>query len=492
MNNPQHLDELFQSAAENFRPEVSPIAWQEIEARIKKNRRKGFGWFWWTSAAVLVLFGGGLSFWIQNNKTAVNQYNANHSHQIKKYRSLGANNFNKKNEDQDNIPEEVHYNKNDKRHSLISNQHQSEEISDKLKMEGSNVEPSPIKIATNRIKKAQLVGSIATHLQDKKERQSQYNKPKGSIYSRNNNDLKTAFNALASDIEATQKDVDYKDIFLELLPLKTKNAPQLTAFWGRNLSFKKDQPSSKKDPNPKKQKSEIKRPQYAVSINPEYVNNWENLRPSYRSSINGTAVFIPVDSSFQNSLNTLSHYVGWSAAAQSRFILGNKTTFDVSLSYTNRGDHQNYFDCFNPNTGETKKNFQPIAGWQCSEATYNNRYHFVALPLGFTHALTGDITSSGFRVQWNFIPTYLAGGYSMTYSFAQQDFLTNPVRTNPIYQKFGLNVGAGLVYAFKVGPKQIIETGLNWNGSWTTLFNDQYPVNKKFGATGAKIALIIK
>jgi hypothetical protein len=179
-------------------------------------------------------------------------------------------------------------------------------------------------------------------------------------------------------------------------------------------------------------------------------------------------------------------------ALQSRFAIDLKTSFDLGLSYGFRNDRQNYFECFNASTGESKLHYQPLAGWNSTPQTFQNSYHYVSLPVGMTHALTGNVKSTGFRLHWNLVPQFLVAGKSMTFDFDRDGFVSGAISKNDVYRRTGLTAGLGLGYAVKMNARTLLETGIQWNGNWSTLFNEYYPVDKRFGAIGARIGLVFK
>ncbi|MFY8132519.1 MAG: hypothetical protein ACOVOL_04730, partial [Bacteroidia bacterium] len=60
--NPQKMDELFQRAADGFRPEAPEHSWPEIEKRIRRKKKKGIGF--WLSMASLFFIVGGAGAWM--------------------------------------------------------------------------------------------------------------------------------------------------------------------------------------------------------------------------------------------------------------------------------------------------------------------------------------------------------------------------------------------------------------------------------------------
>jgi hypothetical protein len=233
-------------------------------------------------------------------------------------------------------------------------------------------------------------------------------------------------------------------------------------------------------------------PSWGFVFQPEYVNNWEQLRSEYLQNQNGNPVITPVDPNFRSSLNSLNHNVGFSMALQSRFAIDIKTSFDLGLSYGFRNDRQNYFECFNASTGESKLHYQPLAGWNSTPQTFQNSYHYISFPVGMTHALTGNVKTTGFRLHWNLVPQFLVGGKSMTFDFGRDGFVSGAISKNDVYRRTGLTAGIGLGYAVKMNARTLLETGIQWNGNWSTLFNEYYPVDKRFGAIGARIGLVFK
>ena len=80
----------------------------------------------------------------------------------------------------------------------------------------------------------------------------------------------------------------------------------------------------------------------------------------------------------------------------------------------------------------------------------------------------------------------------MTFDFGRDGFVSGAISKNDVYRRSGLTAGLGLGYAVKINARTLLETGIQWNGNWSTLFNEYYPVDKRFGAIGARIGLVFK
>jgi len=279
----------------------------------------------------------------------------------------------------------------------------------------------------------------------------------------------------------------------EVLAYLQSKTPRISVKWNADpftLTWKEEPSGEEK--SKKNLFQQMPGPNWGFVFQPEYVNNWEYLRSSFLQNQNGNSVSTPVNPNFRSSLNNLNHNVGYSLAFQTRFTINVKTSFDLGLGYGFRSDRQNYFECFNPNTGENKLYFQPLNGWNSTAQTFQNSYHYLSLPFGMTHAITGNTQSKGFRLHWNIIPQYLVAGKSMTFDFSKDGFVSGTVSNNSVYNRLGCSAGLGLGYAMKLNSRTLLETGIQWNGNWSTMFNAYYPVDKRFGAIGARFGLVFK
>ena len=292
------------------------------------------------------------------------------------------------------------------------------------------------------------------------------------------------------DDHVSNQDVQQKPLFFASLNSKT---PRLNLLWESNPMkiIIDEEPSATDRPN-KNLFDQMPGPSWGMVFQPEYVNNWEQLRIAFLQDQNGNPVVTQVNPNFRSSLNSLNHNVGFSVALQSRFTIDIKTSFDLGLSYGYRNDRQNYFECFNAGTGESKLHYQPLVGWSSTPQTFENSYHYISLPVGMTHALTGNVKSTGFRLHWNLVPQVLVAGQSMTFDFAKDGFVIGSISSHGVYRRTGLSAGLGLGYAVKMNARALLETGIQWNGNWSTLFNEYYPVDKRFGAIGARVGVVFK
>lgn len=496
--NPQKMDELFQRAADGFRPEAPEHSWPEIEKRIRRKKKKGIGF--WLSIASLFFIVGGAGAWMGLSTTSTTPTKAlaekTASTSIKK----GVQTTSSASSTEPSV--------------LISTLNSHSSLSKKVSVTSESTtfnasEKTAIPaqgsgtVANSSSKSSLKKAGIYNSSHSVTLAESSSSTSKTAIKNRTARRSKTAISGrftppqvLEEDFskkfqgQLSNQDVQQKPLFLASLNSKT---PRLNLVWDSNpmkIIIDEDPISAEK---PKKNLfDQMPGPSWAFVFQPEYVNNWEQLRSAYLQNQNGNPVITPVDPIFRSSLNSLNHNVGFSVAIQSRFTLDVKTSFDVGLSYGFRNDRQNYFECFNTSTGESKLHYQPLVGWSSTPQTFENKYHYLSLPVGMTHALTGNLKSTGFRLHWNLVPQVLVAGQSMTFDFTKNGFVTGAISRNDVYRRMGLTAGLGLGYAVKMNARTLLETGIQWNGNWSTLFNEYYPVDKRFGAIGARIGVVFK
>ncbi len=495
--NPKKMDELFQRAADGFRPEAPEHSWPEIEKRIRRKKKKGIGF--WLSIASLFFIVGGAGAWIGLSSTSTTPAEAvaekTSSASIKK--GVQATSSASSTE-----PSSINSTSNS--HSSSNKASATSESTTFNASEKTTIPAQESGTARNSSSKSSLkkagisksfggetlaVSSPASSNTSKKNRIARRSKTAISGRFTPPQVLEEDFSKKFQD-QLSSQDVQQKPLFFASLNSKT---PRLNLLWDSNpmkIIIDEDPISTEK---PKKNLfDQMPGPSWGFVFQPEYVNNWEQLRSAYLQNQNGNAVVTPVDPNFRSSLNSLNHNVGFSMALQSRFAIDLKTSFDLGLSYGFRNDRQNYFECFNASTGESKLHYQPLAGWNSTPQTFQNSYHYVSLPVGMTHALTGNVKSTGFRLHWNLVPQFLVAGKSMTFDFDRDGFVSGSISKNDVYRRTGLTAGLGLGYAVKMNARTLLETGIQWNGNWSTLFNEYYPVDKRFGAIGARIGLVFK
>jgi len=497
--NPEKLDKLFQQAAEGFRPDAPENSWLEIEKRIQSKRKKGIG-FWLSIASLFLIFGGTGAWmflsYIPSNKPfpslAVQQATTKN----------GDISFNSSKNSSEQIAKiSTHPTKNSPSNKVTGTPSSTAEFaSDKEVTVSTQSMERPTKSSSvTSKKKAELSNSYSRSKVGNLSSIATKTSKRNLNVRPSKNDVSGLYTipkvSEEDDIEKNQDQVSYENpqrnqVFFAYLESKT---PKLAIQWkSRPIDWKvEDEPISQEKPK-KNLFDQMPGPQWCFVFQPEYVNNSEFLRNEYDQIQNGTVVSVPVNPNFRSSLNSLNHNVGFSFTIQSRFTLQTKTGFDVGLSYGYRNDRQNYFECFNPNSGESKLYFQPISGWNNTPQTFLNSYHYASMPMGLTHALTGNLKSTGFRLHWNIVPQFLVTGTSMTFDFSKDGFVTGSIAKNNLYRRAGFSGGLGLGYALKVSPRTLLETGIQWNGNWSTMFNGYYPVDKRFGAIGARIGLVFK
>ncbi len=496
--NPKKMDELFQRAAEGFRPEAPEHSWPEIEKRIRRKKKKGIGF--WLSIASLFLIVGGTGAWMGLSTTSITP-SQSLAHQPVPTATKGA------------VPSSS---------SSISSEQSSANSALPAKPSSSNkASAAPSSTLLNasdkgtvssqeranprnassktRLKQAGLskilprtTVATSSQLASKSARKNRNVRPSKIAIS----GLFTTPQVLEEDFSKKHQDQgsfenpQQNPVFFASLNSKT---PRLASQWKSTpIEWKVEEEPITQEKTKKNLFDQMPGPSWGFVFQPEYVNNWEQLRSAYLQNQNGNPVITPVDPNFRSSLNSLNHNVGFSMAVQSRFAIDLKSSFDLGLSYGFRNDRQNYFECFNPSTGENKLYFQPLTGWNCTAQTFGNTYHYVSMPVGMTHALTGNAKSSGFRLHWNLVPQFLVAGKSMTFDFVRDGFVTEAISKNDVYRRTGLTAGLGLGYAVKINARSLLETGIQWNGNWSTMFNEYYPVDKRFGAIGARIGLVFK
>ena len=496
--NPNKLDELFQRAAEEFRPEAPEHRWPEIEKEIRRKKKRPFGF--WLSMASLFLLVGGAGAWLglSSEKTASNNPSS-FSNSLSKASSHSStqkhptNNPTKGNLLPPSSIEKsaVHPFKNSNPSASVSTSHLAENSTH----QNTSNEHSVRKIGGS--------ASQNTHPQKKKkelvptkdvENWGSWgdNPPKKKTFLRRNPNW-VNMSQREEEKEELQSFEETMENSSELFVALNSKIPFFAHQWtSKPMEIQWKEEPMETEKGKKNLFEQMPGPSWGFVFQPEYVNNWEYLRSSFLQNQNGTSVTTPVNPNFRSSLNNLNHNVGYSLAFQSRFTINVKTSFDLGLGYGFRSDRQNYFECFNPNTGENKLYFQPLTGWNSTAQTFQNSYHYLSLPFGMTHAITGNTQSKGFRLHWNIIPQYLVSGKSMTFDFSKDGFVTGSVSNNSVYNRLGCSAGLGMGYAMKLNSRTLLETGIQWNGNWSTMFNAYYPVDKRFGAIGARFGLVFK
>jgi hypothetical protein len=496
--NPHEMDKLFRKAAEGFRPEAPESSWLEIEKRIRRKKKKGFAF--WLSVASLFFIVGGTGAWMGLSSTSTSPTTSlvqqPSSTTVQKHISTVTST---------NPTESSSLNSTSRSPDLFSTKPITAPTSTTLtEVEKSTIKNQKLGTVTNSLSKSTsktagrynnahsatlAESSLSISKPAKKNRTVRRFQTAISGRFTPPQVLEEDFSKILQD-QVSNHEMQQKPLVFASLPTKT---PQLHLAWNSNpmkLIFDEDPIFNEK---PKKNLFEqMPGPSWAVVFQPEYVNNSELLRSNYLVNQNGTVVSVPVNSNFRSSLNSLNHNIGFSLALQSRFALDFKNSLDVGLSYGFRNDRQNYFECFNPNSGESKLYYQPIHGWKSNPQTYVNSYHYLSLPIGMTHALSGNLKSKGIRVHWNITPHYLVAGKSMTFQFFEDQFSISSIAENSVYRKIGCSGGIGMGYAVKLNSRSLLETGIQWNGNWSTLFNGYYPVDKRFGAIGARIGFVFK
>lgn len=501
--NPKHMDELFQRAAEGFRPEAPEHSWPEIEKRIRRKKKKGIGF--WLSIASLFLIVGGAGAWIimSPSSSISNEPNAAGTttsfSSRKNSQQLTSISASKNIPQLTSIPQNAPINSNVKsnllRNSASSNRSPKAKILATLP-NSFPISTSKTSLVNNQFrKKSASTGNVQIE-NDYWDVWGQKSSNKKPFLRRRptwkNEDFQASENESWTE-QTGAENVQLMDITPELWVSLNSKTPRLASQWKSTpIEWKVEEEPITQEKTKKNLFDQMPGPSWGFVFQPEYVNNWEQLRSAYLQNQNGNPVITPVDPNFRSSLNSLNHNVGFSMAVQSRFAIDLKSSFDLGLSYGFRNDRQNYFECFNPSTGESKLYFQPLTGWNCTAQTFGNTYHYVSMPVGMTHALTGNAKSSGFRLHWNLVPQFLVAGKSMTFDFGRDGFVSGAISKNDVYRRTGLTAGLGLGYAVKMNARSLLETGIQWNGNWSTMFNEYYPVDKRFGAIGARIGLVFK
>jgi hypothetical protein len=495
--NPNKLDELFQRASVEFRPEAPEHRWPEIEKQIRRKKKRAFG-FWLSIASLFLLVGGAGAWFGLAQKHSTNQQSSNNL-------AFTSNSTNSKSTSNTfpanhNIKSHVEQSTNENQsESSPKNIQLSQKIESKInrselqlnQFEHSNPNDSHSEKSNSSEKNRNVKKSLNSYKISKnrklKNQGKEFNNSISSLFS-----IPAISNQSNSPYESSNLEIPLAQNREVLAYLQSK-MPRISVKWDfspLNLTWK-DEPVGE-EKSKKNLFDQMLGPSWGFVFQPEYVNNWEQLRRNYLETKNGNIVITPVNPNFQSSLNSLNHNVGFSLAIQSRFAIDKKTSFDLGLSYGYRSDRQNYFECFNPNSGESKLYFLPLSGWSNTPQTFQNSYHYVSLPLGMTHSLTGNTQTKGLRLHWNIIPQYLVSGNSMTFDFSKDGFVTGSISQNSIYHRLGCTAGLGFGYAIKVNSRTLLETGIQWNGNWSTMFNAFYPVDKRFGAIGARFGLVFK
>ncbi len=496
--NPQNMDELFQRAADGFRPEAPEHSWPEIEKRIRRKKKKGIGF--WLSIASLFFIVGGAGAWMGLSSTSTTPSNAvaeKTSSTSNKRRVLATSS------ESSTEPS-----------SIISTSNSQSSLSKKASATSESTTFNASEKSDNPAQKSGTATNSSSKSSLKKARTSSsshfatlaVSSPSSPKTAKKNRTARRSKIAVSGKFTPPQvleeaiskkfqkqlsnQDVQQKPLFFASLNSKT---PRLNLFWDSNpMKIIIDEDPISTEKVKKNLFDQMPGPSWGFVFQPEYVNNWEQLRTAFLQDQNGNPVVTQVNPNFRSSLNSLNHNVGFSVALQSRFTIDVKTSFDLGLSYGFRNDRQNYFECFNSSTGESKLHYQPLVGWNSTPQTFENSYHYISLPVGMTHALTGNVKTTGFRLHWNLVPQVLVAGQSMTFDFAKNGFVSGAISSHGVYRRTGLSAGLGLGYAIKMNARSLLETGIQWNGNWSTLFNEYYPVDKRFGAIGARIGVVFK